>query len=219
MNLVQQKPHVFWARLMMSQILKNNAQTTYRHSTGPIFWGPYDKQPGYICISDCSGFINALLRRSYNLKTGWMGRERPYSSTYYNQIVNGENGFQNIKNINDANTGDFIVFRIPPGQSRDTGHIMLINSPPKLMMNNQPIIANTLQWQVEIIDLTGTPHGHLDTRYANRKSGLGIGHFRIYTDTNGILQGYSWGPDNNSKYIDMSDRPVVIGRLNLGANY
>lgn len=224
MSISYQIPHMFWARIMLSQILKNNAENKYSHSTGPVFWGPYDNQPAYVCITDCSGFINALLIKSYNLKSGWMGRSRPLASTYYNQIVNNQNDFVNIPNIFDTKVGDFIVFKILPGTSKtnDTGHILLINNTPAQMQNKNPIIPNTLQWIVEVIDQTGTPHTKNDTRYRTndeKVTGLGLGYMRIYTDLNGLLKGYSWSAENGSKYVDQNTHPLAIGRLELGPNY
>jgi hypothetical protein len=223
MNLSYQIPHLFWSRLLLSHILKGNGQTTYRHISGPIFWGPYDNHPIYISITDCSGFINALLQKSYHFPTGWLGKNRPYAITYYNQIINNENNFINITNIKDAKIGDFIVFRILPGTSKtnDTGHIMIINDLPKIIQNKTPIITDTQQWVVQIIDQTANPHGQNDTRNMdnNNKTGLGIGYFRIYTDTNGLLKGYAWSTDNNSKFIDTTIHPLVIGRLELDPDY
>ncbi len=186
-------------------------------------------------ITDCSGFVNALLKKSYNLSSisnNWLGVPRPYASTYYRAIMS-ETYFKKITNINDANIGDFIVFRILPGTSKsdNTGHIMLINQQPILMRSQPPIITEnhtlitnsrlenntilpkTLQWTVNIIDQS-SEHGPTDSRYPN-KTGLGTGNFRIYTDHAGNLQGYSWSTQPNSKYIDHSVHPLVIGHLDI----
>ena len=67
--------------------------------------------------ADCSGFINRLIQKSYNLTDDdfkrWFGRARPYASTYY-KIINQGIGFQKITNIHDTNNGDFIVLWFPP---------------------------------------------------------------------------------------------------------
>jgi hypothetical protein len=210
-------PHLYWARLMLSGILYQNGITTYRHTNGPVYWGPYDMQPNYISITDCSGFVNALLRKAYNLPIGWDGVNRAYASTYYRMIETTTKYFTKITNIHHARIGDFVVFKILPGTSKtdNTGHIMLINGPPVMIEPRNPIIPNTVQWAVNIIDQSSA-HGVNDSRYQSKQpTGLGTGYLRIYTDLQGNLQGYSWSTNSNSQYIDKTVHPLVIGRLNL----
>lgn len=52
--------HVYWARFLLSHLKPEN--TIYEHTNGPVSW-----EPEYKSITDCSGFINALLKQSYNL--------------------------------------------------------------------------------------------------------------------------------------------------------
>lgn len=207
--------HLYWARLLLANIVADNGVTIYRHSNGPVLW-----TPEYISITDCSGFINALLKKSYQLlPIDWSNNNRAYASTYYNAI-NGEftnkpKYFTKIINIFDAKVGDFIVFRIFPGTkgSDNTGHIMIINEKPIRIQSTVPHVNGFAQWIVNIMDQSSA-HGNSDSR-KNGATGLGIGYFRIYTDANGNLQGYSWSPDDNSKYVGMQTRPLVIGRLNV----
>ena len=207
--------HLAWARLMLYAILYKDGITTYRHTSGPVFWGLYNNQPNYISITDCSGFVNALLRQAYNLPIGWSGVNRPYASTYY-RMINEQKYFIKIINIKNAKIGDFIVFKILPGTSKsdNTGHIMIINEQPKLINAKSPIVPNTLQWLINIIDQSST-HGTNDSRYQNKRTGLGTGDIRIYTDTQGNLLGHSWSTESNSRYIDKTERLLVIGRLKL----
>ena len=202
--------HLVWARLMLYAILYKDGITTYRHTNGPVFWAAYNNQPNYISITDCSGFVNALLKQAYDLPIGWSGVNRAYASTYY-RMINEQKYFTKITNIKNAKIGDFIVFKILPNtnKSDNTGHIMIINQEPKLI-NNQS--SNTLQWSVNIIDQSSA-HGTNDSRYQNKQTGLGTGYIRIYTDTEGNLLGHSWSTESNSRYIDKTERPLVIGRL------
>ncbi|BCS83482.1 hypothetical protein QLL95_gp0641 [Cotonvirus japonicus] len=192
-KLISQVPsQVVWARLMLKEIRKGNGETEYQHTTGPVWWGPHDSKSIYLCITDCSGFINALIKKSYNISeqefAEWFGSERPLVSTYCKTIVEG-NGFQRIFNINNIEIGDFIAIRFPASRHTgdDTGHIMLIDSEPEEIVTVNPIIDNEsyydkeyvghankitaiLQWRIRIIDQTSTPHGKTDTRYPTNSS-------------------------------------------------
>ena len=205
--------HVYLARLLLENIMDDNGITIYEHTNGPVIWGP-----DYVSITDCSGFINALLKKSYNLPPLWAGVKRPYASTYYN-LINEQKKFIKITNINNTKIGDFIVFKILVRKSKkdNTGHIMMINDIPNKIISVPPIIDNTLQWQINIIDQSSS-HGSLDSRYINQQNkttGLGTGFLRIYTNSLGELQGYAWSISPGSKYIDKTIHPLVIGRLNL----
>lgn len=205
--------HVRLARQMLGNILKGHGVTAYRHTDGPVTWGSDMDQ--YISLTDCSGYINALLKKSYGLPNYWLGTTRPYASTYYRAINSGKN-FARISNIKNVRIGDFIVFRIIPGTSNsdNTGHIMIVNGLPKLMTTSPPIKSGTLQWSVYIIDQSSQVHGDSDTRYPG-KTGLGSGYFRIYTDASGRLQGHAWSTEPKSKFYNQSFRPLVIGRLRI----
>lgn len=213
--------HVDLSRQMLDNILYGRGITIYRHTNGPVIW-----YPSYISITDCSGYINALLQQSYNLPIGWSGSIRPYASTYY-RLINNQTRFDkfgkfdSINNINNVQIGDLIVFknlhRTP--QNDNTGHIMIVNSLP-ISVNSmdpidpiQPIIPNTYQWIIQIIDQSSA-HGTNDTRYNGKyNNGLGRGYFRIYVDGGGKYMGYTWSSEKISKYINHTDRPIVIGRF------
>ena len=93
-------PHLFWARILFDHIGKGI--TYYEHSTGPVVWGPYDKQQLYQCITDCSGLVNALIKKAYSVS--FLNVLRPYASTYYHAILN-QNHFIYIKQIQQALAG------------------------------------------------------------------------------------------------------------------
>ena len=96
------------------------------------------------------------------------------------------------------------------------GHIMLINKIPYQIMPIDPLVRNTQQWIVNVIDQTGSPHGKNDTRYINpneKVTGLGSGNIRIYTDKHGELMGYSWSTSKYSPYIDKTLNKLIIARL------
>lgn len=207
--------HIYWARLLLDNILNGNGYTKYEHTNGPVLWGFYDNNSQYVSVTDCSGFINALLKKVYDLPTNWLGINRPYAITYY-RAIDVQKNFIKIDNIYNTKIGDFIVFRILPGTSKsdNTGHIMLVNDMPKKIFSISPLITNTIQWKINIIDQSSY-HGTDDTRYNDITTGLGSGFLRIYTDMTGNLQGYSWSMSVHSQYIDKNVHPLVIGRLNI----
>lgn len=202
--------HVYWARLLLSNIINGNGYTKYEHTNGPVEWGPT-----YVSITDCSGFINALLIKSYNLQPNWSGHVRNYASTYY-RMINEDRFFTKINNIFNIQIGDFITFKILPGTSKtdNTGHIMMVNADPEPIVSIKPIISGTKQFSVNIIDQSEM-HGSSDTRSNTRSNGLGSGYLRIYTDYNGNLVGYSWSTNPGSKFIGPNVHPMAVGRFRL----
>lgn len=194
--------HVNNTRLLLYNILYKNGMTIYRHTNGPVDFGSK-----FVSITDCSGYVNALLDQSYRLPTRWSGVMRPYASTYY-RLITQQRFFTRINNIFNCQIGDFIVYRIFPGSSKtdNTGHIMMINQLPIEIAPNR--------YSVNIIDQSSS-HGRNDTRFnAKYMTGLGSGYFSLYTDDSGNLIGYSWSAELKSKFINQNDRPLVIGRFN-----
>ena len=70
-----------------------------------------------------------------------------------------------------------------------------------------------------MIDESESGHGLHDTRHLAEggfRDGLGAGILRIYTDASGKIVGHSWSVTRKSKFRSQLDRPLVIGRLQLG---
>ena len=207
--------HIQRAHELYNGVYNLGGYTEYKHTNGPVTWG----DPVYQSVTDCSGWINALLMKSYNWNREQLkniiGSTRPYARTYYNAIVNNHN-FNSYYNINEARIGDFISILFPPGSTKsdNTGHIVMINQLPQLIKNQSPF-NEFIQYEVQIMDQSGH-HGSNDSRYRpDNKSftGLGIGYIRIYTDNFGNLKGYTWSLEANSQFISIDKRPFVIGRL------
>ncbi|QTF49583.1 hypothetical protein qu_692 [Acanthamoeba polyphaga mimivirus] len=218
---------LIWARLLLYEISKRNGETEYQHTNGPVWWGPNDNKTVYLSITDCSGFVNALLRKSFELSqkdmVEWFDSQRPLAVDYYNTIYQ-QNGFTRIKNIYKLEPGDFIAIKFPNHHPSldDTGHIMMINSYPEIMASkNLPDeyqnYNDILQFRVNVIDQTATPHGRYDTRYSpdDNQNGLGSGYIKLYTNIDGTIIGYSWSLSKKSRYIDKTVHPIVVGRLDI----
>ncbi len=192
-------------------------QTEYRHRPSLVHW-PEDSG-GAECRTDCSGFVDLLLRHSYSwISREWLenqtGKKRPLAGDLYDAIQ-GHKGFDPVGRIADVLPGDFIVMKYPV-DSDNTGHAMLIESLPKKHAATEPLEPKTEQWEVAVIDETSSPHGSTDSRYQGpgiKNGGLGRGTFRIYTNPDGTFDGYTWSPGPKNKFYGPDTRPMVIARL------
>jgi hypothetical protein len=97
---------------------------------------------------------------------------------------------------------------------------MLIASAPVRREASEPLVSNSQQWEVTIIDSSKSGHGKTDTRHqtdGSFRQGVGQGVFRVYTDAAGKVIGHAWSTSRKSEFRSQSERPVVIGRLRLEA--
>ncbi|MEP6900958.1 MAG: hypothetical protein ABJA66_04360 [Actinomycetota bacterium] len=205
-----------WGRKLVENVLLEN--TDYQHKNGFVKWKGIDGATEYGSHTDCSGLLNALLERSYNLKSNdfkdWLGVRRPLAITYHDAIEN-EQGFTRIKRVTEIKPGDIIAIKYPP-DSDNSGHIMMVEKSPHKRAPTSPIIKSAQQWEVTIIDSSESGHGKTDTRRLPDGSfaqGVGEGIFRLYTDQNNVIIGYSWSNFANSEYQDQAHRHLVVGRL------
>jgi hypothetical protein len=192
-------------------------QTNYQHNQGTVIW-PGDAGSSPECRTDCSGFIDALLKHTYGLKSAdlrkWFGKGRPLAKDYYAAIAE-EKGFRRVPVISQLRPGDILAVQYPVGSS-NTGHVMLVAGTPKARAASAPLVAGTWQWEVNIIDESESGHGATDTRHKPDKTmrdGLGRGVLRIYTDAEGRIAGYAWSTLKVSKFESVRTHPFVIGRL------
>lgn len=136
--------------------------TSYRHGQGQVQWEP-------VCIShaDCSGFLGALLMHSYGFSWDdfkkWFGSSRPTARRYHDTIAK-RIGFNQVMQVRDIHPGDIIAVKFPPGGS-NTGHVMLAVNVPQRISAKEPLVSNTEQWELEVIDSSRSGHGQLDTRH------------------------------------------------------
>mgnify|MGYP000867176999 CR=1 FL=1 len=208
--------HLFALRQLLEHVLPEN--NSYQNMHRNVEWKGSHNATKYACHTDCCGLLDSVLIHSYHytrqdLKK-WLGQSRPRASTYYKAIFNNH-GFEHIINIHNVLPGDVIALCYPPGL-KSNGHIMFVNALPEQIASSAPIIENTKQWAVPIIDCTGACHGPQDTRHLSNgqhSSGIGKGIFRIYTDNNGNIVGYSWAIEASSEFHGEDMRKIAIGRL------
>jgi hypothetical protein len=217
---VQETPAHLSEAMKLVEAIKPD-QTEYRHRPSVIHWP--DEASGPECRTDCSGFVDLLLRHSYPWATQeWleatMGKKRPLAGDYYDAIM-GHKGFTIVERLDDIQPGDFLVMKYPV-DSDNTGHMMLVASAPKGRKSSEPLVSGTTQWEVSVIDETSSYHGTGDTRYSpdEKKGGVGRGTFRLYADQDGKLAGYAWSITKKSKFYGPDERPIVAARLDTSGH-
>lgn len=183
-----------------------------------IDWDP--AHPGAQVV--CSGFIALLFEHSYHLMPDdirrWMGSSHPDAAQVYDAIVAGR-GFTAFTDMGRVEPGDVIAIDFTPRQ-KDTGHVVLVDHAPVVLETpRDPIVTGTRQYQIDVIDSTGSGHGEADTRRlpgGGYTGGVGAGAMRFYADeTSGQIVGYTWSLDGRSKYCTLPTHHVVVGRLAL----
>lgn len=191
---------------------------SYIHGHGIVAWAGHNGAEKYICHADCSGLLSAVLRHSYGYThhelKAWIGGEiRPKARNYFAAIV-AERGFARITKVRDLLPGDVLATNYPSGES-SKGHVMIVVNRAEERESTIPLVDNTRQWSLEIIDSTTSAHGESDTRQLEGKfrNGIGKGFFRLYTDLSENIIGYSWSLDYGAVYYDETTRPIVAGRL------
>lgn len=207
--------HLTAARALLAAITPD--KTKYRHRPTTVTFDPGKEE----CRTDCSGFITAVLQHSHSLTDAqirtWLKTRRPVARTYAGAIARSS-GFTKLPKIEDWQPGDLLAISYPR-DADDTGHTMFINAPPVRREPTEPLLANTTQYELEIIDVTGSPHSR-DTRRKDGKTnpGLGRGVIRIYADKDGHVAAYTWGLSKNSELRLQTHRQMVAGRYVGAAN-
>lgn len=201
---------------LLEQVRPENS--SYEHHHGSVNWGTADGRARYECHTDCSGLLNHVFEHVYHLNRedmrSWLGADRPHARTYH-QAIAMQNRFRRIGYAQQMKPGDIIAVRYPPG-SKNTGHIMIVAEPPKPRRPTEPQLAGTLQWDVRIIDSTGSAHGKSDSRLradGRFNAGIGEGLLRLYTDRDGRVVGHTWSNAPGSTFHGQSERNIEVGRL------
>jgi hypothetical protein len=123
-----------------------------------------------------------------------------------------------ITDVRDILPGEILVLRCNNGcsssQGPAQGHVALIDAPAMEKEATLPLLEGTLQWTVAIIDANDYPHDLHDTRRqtdGRKVTGVGRGTLRLYTNANGVVVGYTEGP-NGHRFHAIEQRPIVFGR-------
>ena len=205
--------HLMAARNLVEHL--DLSKTNYEHGQGNIVWtGTVESH------TDCSGFIDHLLMHVYGYDKDafkrWFDSRRPTAARYHDAIIE-QKGFTQLQSVKDLRPGDFVAIKYLT-RTDNTGHIMLVAEPPEHIAAKKPIIDDTEQWAVTVIDSSMSGHGTTDTRHkkgADGKDhdGLGQGVFRLYANKQGKVAGFAWSVLSASEFKAPEDEHVVLGRL------
>jgi hypothetical protein len=189
--------------------------TDYRHGKWDVEW----ENPAH-CYTDCSGFLDAVLLHSYRWSRDdlrhWLQSGRPNAAVYYHAIEGG-NGFTSIPRIQDIIPGDVLAV-LYLKRTDNSGHIMIADGAAVQRPGSAPLVAQTVQWEIPIIDCSESGHGPQDTRHkmgADGKDhpGLGKGSLRLYAKPTGEIVGFSWSVLKASSFKSAETEPLLVGRL------
>ena len=214
--------HFLEAELLVTKVTLED--TDYEHGKPRVEWKGVEGATKFSSHTDCSGLMDALLEHSYGYTRDdfkkWFGKPRPTAELYHEKIVE-KTGFQRLLKFHEAQPGDLLAVKYFV-EKGNTGHVMLVAEVPKKMTPKKPLVANTDQWEVTIIDSSKSGHGNSDTRHkkgANGKDhdGLGKGVLRVYTHQagkqEGQIAGFTWSTLSVSEFKKPEEEHLVLGRL------
>jgi hypothetical protein len=149
----------------------------------------------------------------------WFGSHRPTADLYHDAITEGR-GFSAVTTVDQLRPGDVIAIKYITRHD-NTGHIMLVVERPHRMIAGVPIIGDTAQWAVDVIDSSESGHGPTDTRHKRADNGrdhdgLGRGVVRLYSSPSGEVVGFTWSTTKFSRFVAPADEHVVLGRFMTG---
>ncbi len=203
--------HLVTAQTLVSNLLISK-KNVYGSSPSTILWNGASSEARTVC----STFMSLLLKHTYSYTdsyfSSWFGSTSPCAALYHDTI-NLQKGFQKITNVTQIQAGDVFAIKYFDGAA-NTGHVMLAAGAPHLRTATSPLVSGSTQYDIEVIDSSQSYHGKSDTRYTSgQPGGIGKGVFRIYTDANGAIVGYTWSLESNSIFYSPAARDLVAGRL------
>jgi hypothetical protein len=210
--------HVAWADDLVAHITPDKNE--YASSPTYVYWAGVNGKTTYENRTQCSSFLTRLLKQAYGWSdsdfTQWFGSTSPTAELYHDAIQ-AQNGFAVVSNINDIQEGDVLAVKYLEEDATVTGHVMIADGVAVAYAANEPLVSDTVQYELKIIDSSKSGHGSSDTRLMSDGSwdtGVGSGKLRLYADNNGTVVGYSWSTVKASTYYSLrSTRHLVIGRL------
>ena len=208
--------HLWWAEDLVTHV--DPANNAYGTSPSYVRWAGVAGATQYENRSLCTTFVTILLKQAYGWTDSqirvWLGSGSP-NATMYHDNIEQEDGFVRIMKAAHIEAGDLLAIKYPAGLSV-TGHLATARGEAILREATAPIIADTVQYEVEIVDSSSTGHGPDDTRLKSDGTwhpGAGFGVMRVYADAAGDLVGYTWSTVAASMYYGLATRHLVVGRL------
>lgn len=220
--------HFEWARLLVDTV--SPAANFYGDPT-LLTWQGLNNLTYSTNKSRCAPMVTHLLATAYDPDfTAWFGCTSPSAASYH-EAIEIEDGFTRVESILGVQVGDILAIRyLDAGCTNLTcggfqgcsssGHVAIVSALPVARTATAPLVADTLQYAVKVIDSSSSHHGTADTRYqadaqAAHDQGVGEGTLRLYVsakDPARPVLGHSWSTSSGSAYYPNSARDVVIGR-------
>jgi hypothetical protein len=206
--------HVALAEQMVNEIAPNN--NSYTNGRPTVRFAGINGATAMYNASDCSSFVTQLLQASYNFSdamfTSWTGEADPEAEDYYT-AAEAHRGFIAFSNVHSVDSGDLFIIKYT-GAQKDTGHMVVITAPPIYVGDSSRAGMEGLRvYRLPILDVTGSPHGSSDSRYATDQDGIGIGYMRLYTDSDGNLITYQWNDYANGIIYSSTDRLPTFAKV------
>jgi hypothetical protein len=208
--------HLWWEEDLVNYVAAE--RNAYGTNPSYVNWAGVNGWTEYANRSLCTSFLTLVLQQAYGWTTrdfrAWFGSTSPTSARYHDIIV-AENGFDRIMNVGDIAAGDVIAIRYLT-ESSTTGHVATARGGATPRAATTPVIANSFQYEVPVVDSSSSGHGPYDTRWlpdGTWRDGAGMGVMRIYADAQGEIVGYTWSTYSTSVFYDPSTRHLVVGRL------
>ena len=221
-------PHLTVARELVAHIAPENNHY--------VLGGQFISFPGdpgsstYAMKADCSGFLLALFDRAgYSTRSRMMylkasQRRTRHSAEDFVLSIENEAGFKRIGLIDEIRPGDLLAHSmLNAADQRNTGrtgHVLLINSQPKLIAPRKPVLVGTRQFEVSIIDSSDEYSGDDDSRLADpehKLTGLGQATIRLYVDEKGQLVGWARTFAKSHRFFSYSPRYPSDSKLRKAA--
>lgn len=205
------------ARQLVRDLQQDALINTYGSNPTFIRWGKPTREARTVCAT----FVTRVFERAYGWKKediqSWLGANGADASDWYTVIVH-ENGFRHLRSIHDLRPGDVLAIKYND-DSKDTGHIMIVDIEPQRITSTPPLEPGTEQYGVEVINSSASGHGPADSRHkpdGGFTGGIGKGTFRLYANREGRIVGYAWSDTKKSKFYHSPERELVAGRLTRG---
>lgn len=211
-----QPAHLQWAE----ELVDNLALEDNEYDANPSFitWAGVNGATRYASRSYCNSFVTNLLMQAYGWTDdsikAWFGVRGPNAGVY-TATIDAEKGFSRIETLDQILPGDIMAISYPDGSS-SSGHVVVVRSAPTYRAATAPIVAGTLQFAIDVVDSTRSPHGTVDTRIetdGTQHPGAGFGIMRLYTDNALNIVGHAWSPASGAPYRAEPTYHVAIGRL------
>lgn len=199
----------------------------------------YTRMPGdflfmgnWVVDTDCSAFVADVLDRSISgFISNLPSRKFRTRVSVFDLLdsIEKEKQFKQIKTVPELRPGDILLWMKSKedGAHLEPGHVLFVDSVAKKIKNRAPIVENSDQYEIRLIDVSQLAKSTDDPRYVSDKAeraanfakgkmrgtgpsssrrGIGTGSIRLYADKDGVLQGVAF----NTPGSDVKETPDFV---------